>query len=59
MELSQEWRTGKPERADGIYNMVMGLGLGSSMLHREREDTFTRACVIFTVLYANGEGTFG
>ena len=30
---------GEPERADGISNTVMGSGLGSSMLHREREDT--------------------
>ena len=30
---------GEPERADGICNMVMGSGLGSSTLHREREDT--------------------
>ena len=30
---------GEPERAVGICNMVMGSGLGSSTLHREREDT--------------------
>ena len=30
---------GEPERADGISKLVMGSGLGSSMLHREREDT--------------------
>ena len=45
---------GEPGRADGIYDTVMGLGLGSSTLHREQEDTFTRACVIFQCCMQTG-----
>ena len=50
---------GEPEQADGIYNMVMGSGLGSSTLHREREDTFTRVCVIFQCCMRMGRYFWG
>ena len=50
---------GEPERASGIYNMMMGSGFGSSTLHREQEDTFHSCMCNILVLYANGEVLWG